>query len=145
MTSISDNFRYIFSRCNIPFSLAAACLTYRSKLRCIYTNLRWDILFNKDTLVKRFYLSLNSISVTPPINDMNYQNYGGDSGRFSSGSLSFPSAPTRSMGSFDGITGRSRLLEDFRNNRLQNPQLRELVNHMFEFSQGTVLNMLLDL
>jgi len=73
--------------------------------------------------------------VTPPINDMNYQNYGGDSGRFSSGSLSFPSAPTRSMGSFDGITGRSRLLEDFRNNRLQNPQLRELVNHMFEFSQ----------
>ena len=77
-------------------------------------------------------------SVTPPINDMNYNNYGGDSGRFSSGSLSFPSAPTRSMGSFDGITGRSRLLEDFRNNRLQNPQLRELVNHMFEFSQGTV-------
>ena len=77
---------------------------------------------------------------------MNYQNYGGDSGRFSSGSLSFPSAPTRSMGSFDGITGRSRLLEDFRNNRLQNPQLRELVNHMFEFSQGTVqkYNMLVD-
>ena len=69
---------------------------------------------------------------------MNYTNYGGDSGRFSSGSLSFPSAPTRSMGSFDGITGRSRLLEDFRNNRLQNPQLRELVNHMFEFSQGMV-------
>ena len=62
-----------------------------------------------------------------------FNNFGGDSGRFSSGSLSFP---TRSMGSFDGITGRSRLLEDFRNNRLQNPQLRELVNHMFEFSQG---------
>ena len=77
---------------------------------------------------------------------MSYTNYGGDSGRFSSGSLSFPSAPTRSMGSFDGITGRSRLLEDFRNNRLQNPQLRELVNHMFEFSQGTVqkYNMVLD-
>ena len=37
------------------------------------------------------------------------------------------------MGSFDGLTGRSRLLEDFRNNRLPNPQLRELVNHMVEF------------
>ena len=93
-----------------------------------------------------FFSVMRSISVTPPINDMSYTNYGGDSGRFSSGSLSFPSAPTRSMGSFDGITGRSRLLEDFRNNRLQNPQLRELVNHMFEFSQGTVQkhNMLLD-
>ena len=85
-----------------------------------------------------FEMTQFSVSVTPPINDMSYTNYGGDSGRFSSGSLSFPSAPTRSMGSFDGITGRSRLLEDFRNNRLQNPQLRELVNHMFEFSQGTV-------
>lgn len=56
-----------------------------------------------------------------------------DSGRFSSNSLGFPA--TRSMGSFDGLTGRSRLLEDFRNNRLTNPQLRDLLNHMVEFSQ----------
>jgi len=85
--------------------------------------------------------------VTPPIPDYGSSfglggNTGADSGRFSSGSLGFPgggvgggAASTRSMGSFDGITGRSRLLEDFRNNRLQNPQLRELVNHMVEFSQ----------
>ena len=32
-------------------------------------------------------------------------------------------------------TGRSRLLEDFRNNRLPNLQLRDLSNHIVEFSQ----------
>ena len=92
--------------------------------------------------------SLKLITVTPPITDFSSFGLGantgaGDSGRFSSGSLGFPggnngggAASTRSMGSFDGLTGRSRLLEDFRNNRLQNPQLRELVNHMVEFSQG---------
>jgi len=31
--------------------------------------------------------------------------------------------------------GRSKLLDDFRNNRLPNPQLHELVNHIVEFSQ----------
>lgn len=31
--------------------------------------------------------------------------------------------------------GRSRLLEDFRNNRFPNLQLRELANHIVEFSQ----------
>ena len=31
--------------------------------------------------------------------------------------------------------GRSKLLDDFRNNRLPNPQLNELVNHIVEFSQ----------
>ena len=83
--------------------------------------------------------------MTPPITDLPFSSFGlgattgaADSGRFSSGSLGFPGGgtSTRSMGSFDGLTGRSRLLEDFRNNRLQNPQLRELVNHMVEFSQG---------
>lgn len=32
-------------------------------------------------------------------------------------------------------TGRSRLLEDFRNNRFPNLQLRDLANHIVEFSQ----------
>lgn len=31
--------------------------------------------------------------------------------------------------------GRSRLLEDFRNNRFPNLQLRDLANHIVEFSQ----------
>jgi hypothetical protein len=32
-------------------------------------------------------------------------------------------------------SGRSRLLEDFRNNRFPNLQLRDLPGHMVEFSQ----------
>ncbi|CBY18164.1 unnamed protein product [Oikopleura dioica] len=75
--------------------------------------------------------------VTPPppigVNTFGLGLAHGDSGRYSSNSLGFPA--TRSMGSFDGLSGRSRLLEDFRNNRLTNPQLRDLLNHMVEFSQ----------
>lgn len=37
--------------------------------------------------------------------------------------------------SMDKSTGRSRLLEDFRNNRYPNLQLRDLTDHMVEFSQ----------
>ncbi|BFZ21222.1 hypothetical protein BsWGS_24261 [Bradybaena similaris] len=33
------------------------------------------------------------------------------------------------------VTGRSRLLEDFRNNRIPNLTLKDLVNHVVEFSQ----------
>ncbi|KAL5014836.1 hypothetical protein ScPMuIL_009106 [Solemya velum] len=33
------------------------------------------------------------------------------------------------------VTGRSRLLEDFRNNRIPNLQLKDLLNHVVEFSQ----------
>nr|CAG4643066.1 EOG090X02FO [Ilyocryptus agilis] len=35
----------------------------------------------------------------------------------------------------DKMTGRSRLLEDFRNNRFPNLQLRDIANHIVEFSQ----------
>lgn len=35
----------------------------------------------------------------------------------------------------DKPSGRSRLLEDFRNNRYPNLQLRDITNHMVEFSQ----------
>jgi len=38
-------------------------------------------------------------------------------------------------GSVDKNSNRSRLLEDFRNNRYPNLQLRELTNHIVEFSQ----------
>lgn len=37
--------------------------------------------------------------------------------------------------SLDKCTGRSRLLEDFRNNRFPNLQLLDLTNHIVEFSQ----------
>lgn len=37
--------------------------------------------------------------------------------------------------SFESMSDRSKLLEDFRNNKIPNPQLRDLVNHMVEFSQ----------
>lgn len=37
--------------------------------------------------------------------------------------------------SLEKPSGRSRLLEDFRNNRYPNLQLRDLNNHIVEFSQ----------
>lgn len=59
----------------------------------------------------------------------------GSNGFFSGSSL-FPSRNmiTRSSLSKEG-TGRSRLLEDFRNNRIPNLQLKDLNNHVVEFSQ----------
>ena len=57
------------------------------------------------------------------------------------GSLSGMQFGTSTLGgsSFRGSrgkeTGRSRLLEDFRNNRYPNIQLRDLANHIVEFSQ----------
>lgn len=39
------------------------------------------------------------------------------------------------LGGDKGGGGRSRLLEDFRNNRFPNLQLRDLANHIVEFSQ----------
>lgn len=41
----------------------------------------------------------------------------------------------RQASSSDKPSGRSRLLEDFRNNRFPNLQLRDITNHMVEFSQ----------
>lgn len=40
-----------------------------------------------------------------------------------------------SSSSLEKPSGRSRLLEDFRNNRYPNLQLRDLNNHIVEFSQ----------
>jgi len=73
---------------------------------------------------------------------------GGDAGRYrntsavatsglfgTSGPNLFPSNRSRHSASSNMVPGRSRLLDDFRNNRLPNPQLTELVNHIVEFSQ----------
>ena len=40
-----------------------------------------------------------------------------------------------SLDKSSSTTGRSKLLEDFRNNRYSNLQLRDLTNHIVEFSQ----------
>nr|CAB3265313.1 pumilio homolog 2-like [Phallusia mammillata] len=55
----------------------------------------------------------------------------------SSGSSLFPPTRIRPPTGKDMMVsqGRSKLLDDFRNNRLPNPQLHELVNHIVEFSQ----------
>jgi pumilio RNA-binding family len=53
---------------------------------------------------------------------------------FGSTSPLFPKIGRQSA-SLDKPNGRSRLLEDFRNNRYPNLQLRDLSNHMVEFSQ----------
>ncbi|XP_076037610.1 pumilio homolog 2-like isoform X3 [Oratosquilla oratoria] len=54
-------------------------------------------------------------------------------GSTSASSSLFP--PLKRNLSLDKCTGRSRLLEDFRNNRFPNLQLRDLANHIVEFSQ----------
>lgn len=46
-----------------------------------------------------------------------------------------PNLTTVTTSSLDKPQGRSRLLEDFRNNRFPNLQLRDLANHIVEFSQ----------
>lgn len=47
----------------------------------------------------------------------------------------FPKIIGRQSASLEKPSGRSRLLEDFRNNRFPNLQLRDLTNHIVEFSQ----------
>lgn len=46
-----------------------------------------------------------------------------------------PAATTQASAIGDKAPGRSRLLEDFRNQRYPNLQLRDLTNHIVEFSQ----------
>ncbi|XP_067879532.1 pumilio homolog 2 isoform X3 [Heterodontus francisci] len=59
----------------------------------------------------------------------------GSSSLFSSSSQLFPPSRLRYSRSDIMPSGRSRLLEDFRNNRFPNLQLRDLVGHIVEFSQ----------
>ncbi|MGH0128176.1 UNVERIFIED_CONTAM: hypothetical protein FKN15_033896 [Acipenser sinensis] len=54
---------------------------------------------------------------------------------FSPSSQLFPSSRLRYGMSDVMPSGRSRLLEDFRNNRYPNLQLREIAGHIMEFSQ----------
>ncbi|XP_006001155.1 pumilio homolog 2 isoform X3 [Latimeria chalumnae] len=54
---------------------------------------------------------------------------------FSSSSQLFPPSRLRYSRSDIMPSGRSRLLEDFRNNRFPNLQLRDLLGHIVEFSQ----------
>ncbi|XP_048106468.1 pumilio homolog 2 isoform X2 [Alosa alosa] len=61
---------------------------------------------------------------------------GGASSLFSSSSQLFPPSSRPRYSRSDVMpSGRSRLLEDFRNNRFPNLQLRDLPGHMVEFSQ----------
>jgi len=54
---------------------------------------------------------------------------------FGPSSTLFPGKTRHNSASIDKNNTRSRLLEDFRNNRYPNLQLRDLTNHMVEFSQ----------
>uniref|UniRef100_A0A7N8Y3W8 Pumilio RNA binding family member 2 n=1 Tax=Mastacembelus armatus TaxID=205130 RepID=A0A7N8Y3W8_9TELE len=64
-----------------------------------------------------------------------YRSTGGASSLFNSSSQLFPPSRPRYSRSDVMPSGRSRLLEDFRNNRFPNLQLRDLPGHMVEFSQ----------
>ncbi|KAM6433623.1 pumilio homolog 2 isoform 3-T3 [Rhynochetos jubatus] len=64
-----------------------------------------------------------------------YRSAANTSSLFSSTSQLFPPSRLRYSRSDIMPSGRSRLLEDFRNNRFPNLQLRDLVGHIVEFSQ----------
>nr|XP_023690481.1 pumilio homolog 2 [Paramormyrops kingsleyae] len=64
-----------------------------------------------------------------------YRGVGGTSSLFGSSSQLFPPSRLRYGRSDVMPSGRSRLLEDFRNNRFPNLQLRDLAGHIVEFSQ----------
>ncbi|XP_030054675.1 pumilio homolog 2 isoform X2 [Microcaecilia unicolor] len=64
-----------------------------------------------------------------------YRNAASTSSLFSSSSQLFPPSRLRYSRSDIMPSGRSRLLEDFRNNRFPNLQLRDLIGHIVEFSQ----------
>ena len=78
-------------------------------------------------------ISGNRLISAAPGAEAKFRN-GTTNGIFNSGGSSlFP--PLKRNLSLDKCTGRSRLLEDFRNNRFPNLQLRDLSNHIVEFSQ----------
>uniref|UniRef100_A0A8C5MDX6 Pumilio RNA binding family member 2 n=1 Tax=Leptobrachium leishanense TaxID=445787 RepID=A0A8C5MDX6_9ANUR len=64
-----------------------------------------------------------------------YRTATSNSSFFSSNSQLFPPSRLRYNRSDIMPSGRSRLLEDFRNNRFPNLQLRDLIGHIVEFSQ----------
>ncbi|XP_075717175.1 pumilio homolog 2 isoform X4 [Rhinoderma darwinii] len=64
-----------------------------------------------------------------------YRSAASGSSFFSSSSQLFPPSRLRYNRSDIMPSGRSRLLEDFRNNRFPNLQLRDLIGHIVEFSQ----------
>ncbi|XP_032070174.1 pumilio homolog 2 isoform X9 [Thamnophis elegans] len=64
-----------------------------------------------------------------------YRSAANTSSLFSSSSQLFPPSRLRYNRSDIMPSGRSRLLEDFRNNRFPNLQLRDLVGHIVEFSR----------
>ncbi|XP_043940629.1 pumilio homolog 1 isoform X5 [Protopterus annectens] len=64
-----------------------------------------------------------------------FRNTSSASSLFSTSSTLFPSSRLRYGMSDVMPSGRSRLLEDFRNNRYPNLQLREIAGHIMEFSQ----------
>lgn len=79
---------------------------------------------------------------SPPPGMMNGNSSGlmGDKGLRAGSALFGATSPLfpkigRQNSSTDKPSGRSRLLEDFRNNRFPNLQIRDISNHMVEFSQ----------
>ncbi|MCL4122838.1 UNVERIFIED_CONTAM: hypothetical protein GTU68_035464, partial [Idotea baltica] len=79
-------------------------------------------------------VSGNRVISAAPGAEAKFRN-GTANGIFNSGPTSSLFPPLKRNLSLDKCTGRSRLLEDFRNNRFPNLQLRDLANHIVEFSQ----------
>nr|XP_027218744.1 pumilio homolog 2-like isoform X3 [Penaeus vannamei] len=79
-------------------------------------------------------MSGNRVISAAPGAEAKFRN-GSTNGMFTSGGSSSLFPPIKRNLSLEKCTGRSRLLEDFRNNRFPNLQLRDLANHIVEFSQ----------
>lgn len=81
-------------------------------------------------------MSGNRVISAAPGAEAKFRNGASNGGLFSSpGATSALFPALKKNMNMEKCTGRSRLLEDFRNNRYPNLQLRDLVNHIVEFSQ----------
>ncbi|XP_049640771.1 pumilio homolog 2 isoform X2 [Suncus etruscus] len=108
-----------------------------SSLHLVY---RFSGLGKLDHFTRHFYQggltngSGRYISAAPGA-EAKYRSASSTSSLFSSSSQLFPPSRLRYNRSDIMPSGRSRLLEDFRNNRFPNLQLRDLIGHIVEFSQ----------
>lgn len=121
------------------FKCHSLCSLKKEKLKADRIGIMTIIMFDHDFNYSVFLGGLTNgsgryISAAPGA-EAKYRSTGGASSLFNSSSQLFPPSRPRYSRSDVMPSGRSRLLEDFRNNRFPNLQLRDLPGHMVEFSQ----------
>lgn len=107
----------------------------KTKSCYIMTLVMFDHHFNHSVFLGGLTNGSGRYISAAPGAEAKYRSTGGASSLFNSSSQLFPPSRPRYSRSDVMPSGRSRLLEDFRNNRFPNLQLRDLPGHMVEFSQ----------